>query len=318
MSKARELADNAGNIDVPKNLIINGGFDIQQRATAQTTSGYGSDDRWANSNGGSTKTHSLQLFTLGQTDVAGNPKYYSRTTVVSVAGAANYAQKRQSVEGVTTLAGKTATLTFWAKADASKDIAVELFQLFGTGGSPSAAVGITPQTVTLTTSWVKHSLTFAVPSVSGKTLGTNGDDYFGVNFWFDAGSDYNSSTNSLGQQSGTFDIARVSLCEGDVTALDDPFKERTLGEELALCQRYFTEVTVSAQSGGVGFMIVPWRTVATMRVTPTNAIIAAGSTNNATAVTDAVQSGDGGYFQIQTTAASGFVLNRKYRLDAEL
>jgi hypothetical protein len=73
-----------------KNAIINGNFDIWQRNTTQTLIGYGSDDRWSNDNVGTTKTHSRQAFTLGQTDVPGEPRYYSRTTVVSVAGAGNY------------------------------------------------------------------------------------------------------------------------------------------------------------------------------------------------------------------------------------
>jgi hypothetical protein len=239
MSKSRELAGNAGNINAPKSLLINGGFDVWQRGTSQTTSGYGSDDRWNNVSGGSTKVASQQTFALGQTDVAGNPKHYSRTVVTSVAGATNLVLKSQPIEDVTKTSGKTVTLTFWAKADAGKDIALELVQGFGTGGSPSSLVFVTPQTVTLTTSWVKHSLTFVVPSVAGKTLGTNGDDKLNVNFWFEAGSSHDARTNSLGQQSGTFDIARVSVCEGDVTALDDPFEERSIGYEAALCQRYY-------------------------------------------------------------------------------
>ena len=87
MSKARNLANlgrtinTAGKVTADsfsaypatfKNRIINGNFDVWQRATSQTSSGYGSDDRWTNSNTGSTKTHSRQTFDLGQTDVPGN------------------------------------------------------------------------------------------------------------------------------------------------------------------------------------------------------------------------------------------------------
>ena len=240
MSKARGLAD-LGNAYSDgalsnRNVIINGNFDVWQRGISQTSSAYGSDDRWGNYNSGSTKVASRQEFSLGQTDVVGNPKYYSRTVVTSVAGAGNYVLKRQSVEGVTTFSGETVTFTFWAKADANKNIAVEFYQNFGSGGSPSGLVFLPSQTVSLTTSWAKHSLTFDVPSVSGKTLGTDGNDSLSFHFWFEAGSDYNSRTNSLGAQSGTFDISQVQLEVGDTAT---PFEHRSYGDELQRCQRYY-------------------------------------------------------------------------------
>jgi hypothetical protein len=240
MSKARGLASLGNAYDdgalSNRNVVINGNFDVWQRGTSQTDSGYGSDDRWSNLNFGSTKVADQQTFTLGQTDVTGNPKYYSRTVVTSVAGAPNFVLKRQSIEGVTTFSGETTTLTFWAKADSNKNIAVEFYQNFGSGGSPSGLVFIPSQTVSLTSGWVKHSLTFDIPSVSGKTLGTNGNDSLSFHFWFEAGSDYDARTNNLGQQSGTFDIAQVQLEQGDTAT---PFEHRSLGPELALCQRYY-------------------------------------------------------------------------------
>tara|TARA_R110000824_G_C15174524_1_gene673206 strand:- start:43 stop:1749 length:1707 start_codon:yes stop_codon:yes gene_type:complete len=217
------------------NAIINGNFDIWQRATSQTASGYGSDDRWHNALVGSTQVVSRQAFTLGQTDVPNNPKYYSRTVVTSVAGVGNYVAKNQRIEGVEAFAGTTATLSFWAKADASKNIVVELVQVFGTGGSPSAIVTVAPTTVALTTSWVKYTVSVAVPSIASKVLGTNGNDYLQLLLWMDAGSDLNARTNSLGQQSGTFEFSQVQMEAGAVAST---FYPRSVGEELALCQRY--------------------------------------------------------------------------------
>lgn len=223
-----------------RNKIINGDFDIWQRGTSQTGNAYGSDDRWLNDAVGTTHVHSRQDFTIGQTDVPTSAKHFSRTVVTSVAGAGNYAIKYQKIEGVRSLAGKTATITFWAKADAAKNIATSHTHFFGSGGSPSATINsFLPQTHSLTTSWQKFSYTVDVPSISGKTLGTNGDDYLQLLFWFDAGSTYSSYTNSLGQQSGTFDIAHVSVVEGDATLEDDPFEPRHYQQELALCQRYY-------------------------------------------------------------------------------
>jgi hypothetical protein len=228
--------DVSGSPLVFRNKLINGGFDIWQRGTSQTTSGYGSDDRWGNENTGSTKTASRQTFTLGQTDVPGSPKFWSRTVVTTSAGASNFCNKIQRVESVLTLAGQTATLSFWAKADASKNIAVEFVQWFGLGGSPSSIVsGIGVTTCALTTSWQKFVVTVNVPSITGKTLGTDLGDFLAAVFWFDAGSTFNSRTNSLGQQSGTFDISNVQLEAGSVAT---PFEQRPVGTELVLCQRY--------------------------------------------------------------------------------
>lgn len=220
-----------------KNKIINGNFDIWQRSASQTTSGYGSDDRWVNENLGSTKVHSQQNFILGQADVPNNPKFFSRTVVSSVSGSPNYVTKQQRIEGVETFSGQTATLSFWAKADSTKNMATEFVQSFGTGGSPSSFVGsIGVTTHVLTTSWQKFTFAVDIPSIAGKTLGTNNNSSLSINFWFDAGSDFDARTNSLGHQSGTFDIAQVQL-EFGVNSSE--FEKRSIGEELLLAQRYF-------------------------------------------------------------------------------
>lgn len=221
-----------------RNKIINGGFDIWQRGTSQTSSGYGSDDRWFNDNNGTTKTSSRQGFTAGQTDVPNNPSFYSRTVVTSSASSSSYCLKSQRIENAATLSGQTATLSFWAKADAAKNIAVEFVQNFGTGGAgiSSTVTGIGVTTCALTTTWKYFTVTVSIPSVSGKTFGSNNDSYLAVVFWFDAGSTFNARTNSLGQQSGTFDIAQVQL-EAGLSAT--PFEQRPIGMELALCQRYY-------------------------------------------------------------------------------
>lgn len=226
--------------DVGKNWCINGGFDIWQRNTTQTTTGYGSDDRWSNNSAGSTKTHSRQTSTDVERALFNSP-FYSRTVVSSVAGAANAVHKLQSVEDVTRLAGKTVTVSFWAKADSNKNIAIEFFQVFGTGGSPSANVlGIGSQLVSLTSTWQYKSITVSIPSIVGKTFGTDGihTTRTGFDFWFDAGSDFNARSASLGQQSGTFDIAQVKL---EVGASATPFSLAggSIAGELALCQRYY-------------------------------------------------------------------------------
>lgn len=256
-----------------RNKIINGNFDIWQRGTSQTTDGYGSDDRWNNGNAGSTKTHSQQAFAVGQTDVPGEPRFFSRTAVTSVAGTSNYAIKIQSIESVRTFAGKVVTVSFYAKADAAKNMAIEFFQDFGTGGTPSGAVsGIGSQLIALTTVWQKFTRTITIPSISGKTLGTNNNDNLRLYFWFEAGSDFATRAASLGQQSGTFDIAQVQIDEGSVAT---PFELRPVGTELALCQRYYQiglrEAVGYADSTTSIIVNLPLSVV--MRATPTVSLI---------------------------------------------
>jgi len=227
----------SGVIGVRKNHIINGNFDIWQEGLSQTSNGYGSDDMWANVDYGIPKVHSRQSFTIGQTDVPGNPKYYSRTVVTSVAGQYYFCGKLQRVEDVTKLSGKTVTLSFYAKVDSPKNIAIEFIQHFGTGGTPSTAVeSIGTTTFALTTAWQKFTVTVTLPSVSGKILGTDANNHLEARLWFDAGSSFNSRTNSLGQQSGTFDIAQVQLEEGSVAT---NFEFRPPAIEELLCRRYY-------------------------------------------------------------------------------
>lgn len=257
MGKARDLAENSFNgvLDTTdntgfKNYLINGGFDVWQYATSQTTNGYGSDDRWFNGDNGSTKTHSLVNATDTERALFNSSKF-SRTVVTSIAGVSNTVYKDQRIEDVTKFAGKTVTISFWAKADSAKNIAIELMQLFGSGGTPSEPLnGIASQLVALTTTWQKKSITITIPSIIGKTLGTDGvhTSFTLFRFWFDAGSTFDTRTASLGQQSGTFDIAQVQLEEGSVAT---PFEHRPYGLELSLCQRYLPSFTGYAGVGTV-------------------------------------------------------------------
>lgn len=250
------------------NLLINGGFDVWQRGTSQTETGYGSDDRWGNAFSNSAKTHSRETFVVGQTEVLGNPINYSRSLVTTSNASNALNVKYQNIEDVTRFSGKQVTVSFWAKADAAKNIAIEFLQQFGTGGSTSVN-GIGSQKIALTTSWAKYTATVDIPSITGKTIGTSSS--FQLRFWFEAGSDYDARTVSLGNQSGTFDIANVQLNYGSVAL---PFVPRSFADELRLCQRYYLPITNASlcaaahYSGSLTFQVfVP--TPVTMRANPT-------------------------------------------------
>jgi hypothetical protein len=281
---ANVSAINGGPLAGFRNAIINGNFDIWQRGTSFTDAVVYGADRWLNARGGSACTMSRLSWAVGDNTTGSNPKFLCRMAVTSVAGAANFVQLAQRIEGVQTFSGQQVTYSFWAKADANKTIAVDFAQNFGTGGSPSAAVGgIGAAKHNLTTSWQKITGTVSVSSVGGKTLGSDGNDMLIFRIWFDAGSDFNSQTATLGQQSGTFDIAQVQIEAGPVAT---PFERRPIGTELALCQRYyigeiFTSVCTGGEAFGQGEVCFPWPT--TMRATPTVSIANRGGAGTVTA-----------------------------------
>lgn len=247
------------NNSLYRQAIINGNFDVWQRGTSfsQAVLGdagnrYGyTADRWYNqfyggvgNSGDYTVTVSQQAFTLGQTDVPNEPKYFHRVAITGVATLGSNTGvliTTQKIESVRTLAGKKATVSFYAKADVNRTIGVVLSQNFGTGGSPSAHVEATESTtVNLTTSWQKFTVTFNVPSISGKTLGTTaGTDCLELAFVY-----YKQDNNVYAVPSGaigahaasTYDIAQVQLCAGDVAL---PFQPKGFEEELRACMRYF-------------------------------------------------------------------------------
>ena len=58
-----------------------------------------------------------------------------------------------------------------------------------------------------------------------------------------AGSDYDGLfAEDIYGGNGTFDIAHVSVVEGDATDEDDPFGSRHISQELDLCKRYYREI----------------------------------------------------------------------------
>jgi hypothetical protein len=226
----------SGDISRRKNLLINGNFDVWQRGTSQTTHGFGSDDRWWNMFDslmiGSPVEFSRQEFIPGQTEVEGNPRYFSRTVISDL----TYCSKCAALNDVFYLSSKKATLSFWAKADSDKSMAIEFVQAFDYGNTHSPKVrGIGQQQIPITTVWKKYIVTVDVPSIAGKSVDYN-NTWFSVMFWFSGDPYYDSETDSLIKQLGTFDLAQVQLEEGD-TATE--FEYRTYGEELLLCQKYF-------------------------------------------------------------------------------
>jgi hypothetical protein len=216
-----------------KNKLINGNFDRWQRGTSFSPAPNETRccDRWKVQQTGTAVNVSQQTFTVGQTDVPNNPMYFARCVTTSSAGANNFCVFTQFIESVYSLANKTITISFWAKADASRNIAIEIAQIFASSPLTSIPVGI----AALTTSWKQFTFTIAIPSIAGKTIGTSGLDALAFYFWLDAGSNFAARASNVGQQSGTFDFAQVQIEEG---AYATAFDKRPVSLETVLCYRY--------------------------------------------------------------------------------
>lgn len=296
-----------------RNVIINGNFDVWQRGTSQNTSGYGSADRWLTGFNGSGVTATRQTLSPGNTTIPSSPKYHYQAVVTPVAGASNYSSLSQRIEGVHTLQGRSCAVSFYARCvEGATDIAMEFVQGFGTGGSPTASVtGIGAQRFTVGTSWTRCEAVVAIPATTGVTLGSNGDDFLQLQIYFEAGSSFNLRTGSLGQFTGskTFQIAQVQVEQGSMATV---YEKRSVGEELAMCQRYyikgvggghsgtyFAGNVTSGQSYGGQFTFP-----VTMRATPSIVFTNTGVTNFS-ATTGTAYAGVHGVIEIRSASGSG-------------
>jgi len=254
------------NLSQSPNAIINGAFDIWQRGTSFTNfNGSFLADRWRVDVGGGipTGTISQQTFTAGTAPVAGyEGTYYLRANYTAL-NSATVIELSNKIEDVRSFAGQTVTLSFWAKADASRSMTAFIRQGFGSGGSGS--VDSTGLTASLTTSWQRFTHTVTLASISGKTIGTGSSLDVRFDLPLTAGA--------------TTDIWGVQLEAGSVAT---PFRRNapSLQGELAACQRYYYRSNLTQSSlysvAGIGHAHTSTKIISytkfpvSMRTTPTS------------------------------------------------
>jgi hypothetical protein len=294
---------NGGPLAGFRNAIINGNFDIWQRGTSSTSTTSGiipTADRWravTASGSGRAVTYSQQLFANGQTDVPGNPKYFFRWDETTAGSSYTIKRLAQRIESVATFSGEQVTLSFYAKASSTITLpSLVIAQDFGSGGSPSAAALTTvTSNVSVGTSWVHYSYTITVPSISGKTLGTDGNDCLEIRI------------NLPFSGTFTFDIAQVQIEPGPVATT---FERRPIATELALCQRYYeiSHLLMTSFSGNVtsgqdydgmaGYKV-------TKRIEPSITLTQFGSANFPSTVGTITVTGLGGFRERRTANGTG-------------
>lgn len=260
------------------NYIINGAIEINQRNATSLTNQHANflADRWQFIQSGGTSVFSVQQFATGSSILVGyEAANYLRMTTSGQSAAGDYTAFQQPIEDVRALAGKTVTISFWARsASGTPSIAIEMAQNFG--NSPgSAELSIPVAKVACNTTWTRYSATVTLPTIAGKTIGTNNS--LKLKFWTSAGTTYASATNSLGIQSTTIDFWGIQVEEGSVAT---PFRRNanSLQGELAACQRYYfrinnvgaatrfvTGIASNASNWSTGPIITP----VPMRIVPT-------------------------------------------------
>jgi len=298
MTNAVNLASAAGT-GFFRNKLINGGFDVWQRGTSfSATTPVFTADRWFVTHAGSSlsATYSRQ----DAVGVWGQAKYYIRLARTAGSGMTVHSFT-QRIEGVETLQDGKATFSFDCRdLTGAQTIGVRLVQNFGSGGSADVTIASQSVAVPSGSSPQRRSVTFDIPSIAGKTIGTS--DYLALIIDLPLGGNFQ------------IDLANAQLEVGSVAT---PFERRLYGQELALCQRYYTllasQLVYSYVTGSSYITINNIALPVTMRASPTvaysgvstNLVSAGPSTNTATATSlrVSITSSGAGYSYADYTVA---------------
>jgi hypothetical protein len=256
-----------------KNFVINGGFDIWQRSTSQAMGASGTTytaDRWATYSSPTSTTISRQL--TNDTTNLPHIQYCARiqrTSGATETGALVFGNSFETINSIP-LAGKTVTLSFYARAGAnfsSSSNSLVAYLKTGTGTNQNlVSTGFTGnldvigQGAILNTTWQRFSYS--------TTLGSS-ITQVGIELRY-------SATGTAGA-SDYFEVTGVQLEIGSVATSFSRAGGNIQGE-LAACQRYYWRksaannlnsffATGSAASTTSAFVLLQAPT--TMRVPPT-------------------------------------------------
>ena len=209
---------------------------------------------------------------VGESAVGGNPNYFLSINKGKITKASDpdntgdfVLALEQRIPNVRLLQNNSVTLSFYAKgASADAKLGVGLRQVFGETGSAdefglgaqtSPTVFIPGQEVVLGTDWKRHTLHFNVPSISGKFIGSSGDNYTQLDFYLQAGAtiaNENDLVAAVDYSGTTVDFSNVQLETGvDVSefenihqnfAIQQMVGPRIVGAAGGLCTRASTSV----------------------------------------------------------------------------
>lgn len=294
-----------------KNYIINGGFTVWQRGFVINNVGVDSytADMWVHTRNGSGATVNIQQgsWLPGSTETGvGFTSHGILEFIQTAAGTGcSFNTINHRIESVQWSSEKILTLSFNCEFLSAADILPMIIvrQNFGVGGSASVGTVIATNIPVSSNSWNKKSFTFALPSISGKTVGTS--PYTEIIIFL--------PVNKVQH----FRLNKVQLESGSVVT---PFESRPQELEESLCQRYFQRVRQRIiESRAAGEYASSSTTLpVTMRVSPSYILTTTYSSVNVASNIVAVAGSSN--FSRQCTATSAGVIDSdlEYSLSAEL
>lgn len=226
-----------------RNYLIDGNFDFWRTGTSfnftSNQAGYTADMWICGAGSGGTVTAVMSPIAVG-TEPAGmttpvtNVLQFQQSVSATTGNGIS-----QRVEGVRTLEGRTATLSMWLWVTSGTITipSVSLVQQFGTGGSSAVTTTVTTNW-TVTTTPTRFSISIALPSISGKTMGTAGTDWLTVQLNLPS-----SVTFSLNTTQWQLEESPVNA---PASGLPTPYEFRGYEEEVARVNRF---VQVMANTG---------------------------------------------------------------------
>ena len=262
MTQAAALAAYGSNSPSNRNRIINGDMRIDQRnagASVAANGGY-TLDRWEVEASQTGKLNIQQQTSV----VPAGFSYAAAFTSLSAysVGTSEFFGFRHIIEGFNVAdlgwgaaGAKTVTLSFWVRSSLTGTFGGAICNGDNNRSYPFS------YTINAANTWEQKTITVAGDTTGtwGKTNGRGiairfglgaGATYSGTaGAW--AGSDYRSATGAtsvVGTNGATFYITGVQLEAGSVAT---PFEYRQYGQELALCQRYYTRFNCGTAYGRV-------------------------------------------------------------------
>ena len=301
-----------------RNLVINGDMKIAQRGagpTQATNSAYFGPDRYrffVNGGGAYTVTQDS-----GHQADTGHDKALkiAVTTADTSIAAGDYYSFLQRIESNSlqhlqygTSSAKSITFSFWVRATKTGTQAV-FFSKQGTGQDYNH---IKEFTINASNTWEHKTIT--IPGLTASTMVNDASTYLQVGWILKYGSSFQgtkdtwttnghfttaNAVNNMDSTSNTFYVTGVQLEVGDTST---EFEYRSVGEELAACQRYFIRLPEIDASSAYAFLAtgmatdvnavdIPIPFPVTMRANPTLAtsgsirVYNGGTVNPASAIT---------------------------------
>jgi len=263
-----------------RNMVTNGSMQVSQRSTSVT--GIGADgtayhtlDRWQIETGGSNSGR----FTMSQSSDApsgfGSSLKLDCTTADTSIGTSEYLLLEYRTEGQDvqrikkgTSDAEEITISFYVKANASFNFVLEVKD--ETNNRACSKLFST------TTGWNRVEITYPADT-TGEIVNSNAQG-IRLFFWLHAGSTFTSGTlnsSSFNTESASkrasgissfysstdneFYLTGVQMEVGDTAT---PFEHRSYGEELAKCQRYYSQIYYQYE-GNVGLVgnVAPYNPV---------------------------------------------------------